>query len=314
MYAPVSVRTGESTQTAVSVDFLGSIVYMQFQDGQWGEWQTLEFTTRFTRRPAVVSRAEGRLDIMNVNNEGHVWIVSYDGSSWSEWTHLGYDITSELSATTWGEDRIDVFGKRGKTVMHKAWAGEAGWSQWEDLGDPFANYYYEPYAPPSSAPLAVSWRDGDNGVIEVLMVNKGGSHKTFRDGAWRDWTSIGASHEGYEFPDTASMVNGDAVDGRPFAHLVIRGTDTCVHYKTHNGTDWESWFYIFCEDRDSDTSGDYPTEFLPTYMVNSGEGKVEVVLQDLTGNFRKLQIVGSPSHDDSWDERNEKWESFGIPV
>ncbi|KAF2994387.1 hypothetical protein E8E13_002379 [Curvularia kusanoi] len=314
LVAPVSILTGASSHIAVSVDASsGHIVYQFFREGKWDDWQRLEFDTRFERRPAVVSRVEGGVDVAGVTAAGHVWLISYDGSQWSEWTDLGHDITSEVSATSWGPDRLDVFGKRGKTVMHRSWTAASGWTQdWEDLGNPWESYYTDNDL--SSAPLAVSWQEegAQTGVLDVFMTRQGSEHKTLRNNQWSDWTTMYASHEGYEFPDTQSLVKGDGVDGRPFAHLVSRGTSNCIHYNVHNGTNWGFWDYLWCYEGSRTT--DYPTQFMPTYLVNAGDGKVELVARDSEDNYIKLRIPGDGKEDLEWPGPKDLWENLGQPA
>lgn len=218
LVSPITIRTSASTQTAVSVNALnGRIVYMHFRDGTWGEWQELDFAAGFLRRPAVVSRAQGKIDVVNVDSDGYVWVVSYDGENWSDWTELGSEFTSDIAATSLGEDRIDVFGKRGLTVLHKQWTSDSGWAQdWEDLGDAFANTSPLNDESSASSPLVVSWRDAAGDTIIDVVINHGGSsHKLFSNGAWSEWTGMFASHEGVEFPDTQSIVRSDGADSRP---------------------------------------------------------------------------------------------------
>lgn len=313
LVAPITVSTSDTTQTAVSVDGVsGRIVYMHFRDGQWDDWQELEFAAQFLRRPAVISRAQYQLNVVNVDNEGHVWLVSYDGSTWSEWTELGADVTSDVAATTWSEDRIDVFAKKGNNVLHKYWTADANWCEgWEDLGDPYENYYQEPGSIASS-PLAVSWHDGDDGIIDVVINAGSSSHRLFKNGAWSEWKGMSASHEGLEFPDTQSVVRGDGVDGRPFAHLISRGTDNCLHYNAHNGTDWGFWNYLWCNRRETELDSSYPTEFLPTFIANGGSGIVELVMRDLDGSVLHMKLEGTL--DSSYQWSNDVWENLGQPA
>lgn len=313
LVSPITIRTSASTQTAVSINALnGRIVYMHFRDSTWGEWQELDFAAGFLRRPAVVSRAQGKIDVVNVDSDGYVWVVSYDGENWSDWTELGSEFTSDIAATSLGEDRIDVFGKRGLTVLHKQWTSNSGWAQdWEDLGDTFANTSPLNDESSASSPLVVSWRDAAGDTIIDVVINHGGSsHRLFSNGAWSEWTGMFASHEGVEFPDTQSIVRSDGADSRPLAHLVSRGTDDCIHYNVFNGTGWGSWTYLWCaRDADERSGNDYPTQFLPTFVADAGPGELEVVARNLAGSVLRLQIHGAPV--ERWS--NDDWEDLGKP-
>lgn len=298
------------------------MLYSHYHDGQWDNWQELEFAAQFRRRPAVVSRAHGRVDVFNVDNDAHLWLVSYDGSSWSEWTELGDGTNGDVAATTWGEDRVDVFAKYGDTtnapLRHKYWTAESGWaSEWEDLGMPFTSGWdsspQQTGPEHYSSPLAVSWCDTAGECKIDVVLNAGTtSHKLFQNGAWSDWTSgrLGASHEGAEFPDTQSIIRGDGLDGRPLAHLVSRGTDTCIHHIAHNGTDWVSWTYLWCETQEG--GSDYPSEYLPTFLASNDGANIEVFARDLEGNLHKYGFHGTPV-EWSYPDGNEKWENLGQP-
>lgn len=312
LVAPVVVTTSETTQTAFSVDAVsGHVVFMYFDNGHWdhGNWHELEMEccTRFLVRPAVVSRAERKIDVVNVDSEGKVLVVSYDGSLWSEWTELGTGFTGEMSATSWSEERIDVFGTSGNAVLHMYWESDSGWAEeWEDLGEAFSGSYRGDEG--KSSPLAVSWRtpEGDN-VIDVIVNGGSTMHRLFSNGAWGDWNIFYASHEGVEYPDTQSLVSGDGVDGRPFAHIISRGTDDCVHYNAFNGTSWGSWKYMWCAER---TPGEgYVTKFMPTIIVSGADGAVEVVARDKIGRLIRYEIHGTMQDGEMLS--NEDWEELG---
>ena len=311
LVAPISVATSDTTQTAVSVDAVsGRTVYMHFQDGQWGDWQELEFDAQFLRRPSVISRAQGRVDIVNVDSDSNVWIVSYDGSAWSTWTRIGSGISSGVVATSSDENRIDVFGRDESGVCHKQWTSDSGWTEeWEQLGTPIDRALNEEGA---RSPLAVSWRENEgDSVIDVVVQVQSMYHKTFRNNAWSEWMIISASHEGGEFVDTQSIVKGDGMEGRPFAHMVSRGTNDCIHYNTFNGTDWGLWNYLWCIEEFRSTEARWPTEFLPTFALGGAEGAIDLVMRDVEDEIHRMVVSGPISQDESWSYDN--WENFGKP-
>lgn len=305
-------RARNEKQTAVSVDAIsGRIVYMHYHDGQWEDWQELEFGAQFLRRPAVISRAQDRVDVLALDSEGHLWIVSYDGSSWSEWTELGADINGEVSATSWGENRIDVFANNWKSIMHKYWNEETGWAEnWDDLGDPGNGGPDQPGREPGS-PLAASWRNGDDGVIDVFVSQGSSRHKMFQSGQWSDWLIVSASHEGSEFAHTQSIVEGLGGENEPFAHIISRGTNDCIHYITHNGTDWGLWNYLWCNEDDLGDELLYPTEFMPTSMVIMENGNLELVVKSLLGDVLRLLLFTPVEDHRPW--KNEDWTNLGQP-
>lgn len=312
LVAPISVQTSDTTQTAVSVDaHSGRTVYMHFLNGAWGDWQELDFTAEFLRRPAVVSRAQGSVDIVNVASNGHIWAVSFDGEKWSAWSDLGTGFSSDAALTSWGADRMDIFCKQGKTVLHKSWTSTSGWAnEWTSLGDPFAGQWSIDTA---SSPLAVSWLEASGGVIDLVINSGGSSHKLFRNGAWSDWLGMYASHEGYEFPDTQSIARSDASPASaPFAHLLSRGTNNCIHHTSFNGTVWSFWRELWCNYYTGDGQGvDYPTQFLPTFTLGTGEGGLDLLARDLKGRVLKMSIQGDVSQDHQVS--NEDWEDLGVP-
>ena len=148
-------------------------------------------------------------------------------------------------------------------------------------------------------------------VIDVVINAGSSSHKIFQNGGWSDWIGMSASHEGLEFPDTQSIARGDGIDGRPFAHIISRGTDNCVHHIAHNGTGWGSWTYLWCESG-TVAEVDYPTEFLPTFVTSSVGGNVEVLVRDLGGSVFKYDFIGKPA-DWVYLDYNKKWENLGKP-
>ncbi|KAF2713383.1 hypothetical protein K504DRAFT_530374 [Pleomassaria siparia CBS 279.74] len=316
LVAPVTIATkDEVLRMAFSIDaYSGHIVYMFFADGHWKQdtWHELVTDFQFKARPTVVGRSTNKVDVFNIDTEGRAFTVSYDGSSWGEWIEIASGLVGDLSATSWDEDRIDVFGKYGNNnhILHGWWTPADGWTkEFEDLGDAASDYWQT--EPDTGSPLAVSWRTsaGDS-VIDVFMSEQSTYHKLYTNGVWVNWEIMSASHEGYEFPDTQSLVIGDLEpEGSPLAHLISRGTDNCIHYSQFNGTQWGSWDFLWCGDYTSED--EYPTQYMPTFAVKRSNGKVDFVATDLEGDFILYEAPKPPQPPDEVRWSNDNWEKLG---
>ena len=311
----------------------GGLVYMTFQDdgsdapGNWKEVAMPCSSGALIARPAVLSRTEGDIDIFTVTAEGRVLTISYSSSSdkWGDWKELGGRGTSEheVSATSWGPDRMDIFVTTGSGgdyieaghVLHKSWTIASGWSlDWESL---------DGIDTPSPARAVSYLTTSGDGVIDIVITefqkysseNYGGSpyHRLYSNGAWGDWTMMLASHEGYEFYDAQSIFLGDTtgLDGKPVAHLVSRGTWDCIGYTSFNGTDWDFWTSLWCAPAVGRTvENPYPTAGMALFAVKGeAPGTGHVLARNLEGEMMRLKIDGVV--DETVDWRSASWEVLG---
>jgi len=53
---------------------------------------------------------------------------------YSKWESLGGDLSSGISATSWGNNRIDAFAKGNDNELHHIFYNGNSWSKWERLG------------------------------------------------------------------------------------------------------------------------------------------------------------------------------------
>jgi hypothetical protein len=316
LVAPVAIEidSDEPLRMAFSIDaYSSNIVYMFFVDGHWehDNWHELAMDSHFFARPTVIGRSPNYFDVFNIDSEGRVFTVSYDGSSssWGSWTELGSGFYGDLSATSWDENRIDVFGKYrdNNHVLHGWWTPTDGWTKdFEDLGSAFS-WQYEGDVDTSS-PLTVSWRTPEgNTFIDVFMAGQSTYHNLYINGEWADWAIMSASHEGYEFSDTQSLVSGDIETGI-LAHLISRGTDDCIHYAQFNGTQWGFWQYLWCAEN---RGTQYVTEHMPTVTVEGEDGTVNFVTRDMEGKFIRYQAPKPPQPSDGPPWSNDNWELLG---
>jgi concanavalin A-like lectin/glucanase superfamily protein len=132
--------------------------------------------------PAVSSRGPNRLDVFACGQNGHLWIVKWNGQTWSKWEDLGSGrLTSSPAAVSWDEHRIDVFVRgHDDQLAHKHWTSTGGWSGWDSLGGRL-----------TSAPAVASW--GPN-RLDVFMRGHQGQlvHKRWSQPAgWGPWDDLG---------------------------------------------------------------------------------------------------------------------------
>jgi|GEM_PF-4664878 len=96
---------------------------------------------------SVISRGVGKLDIFIVRHGGEIWMKSFTGSSWTNWSNLGKAANGDgfytVSAVAAGNNRWDIFatvGGAGDQVWHKRFDGvvEYGWEGRGNVGNGWA--------------------------------------------------------------------------------------------------------------------------------------------------------------------------------
>jgi len=117
----------------------------------WGAWESRGVPPTGAVGPLVpVSWGPGRIDLFShsraARNPDHCWHDSWNGSSWqTAWDDRGappgtqglYEGT--LAATSWGPNRLDVFGVSDSGhVWHNSWNGSAWQTAWDDRDKPWA--------------------------------------------------------------------------------------------------------------------------------------------------------------------------------
>lgn len=302
LVAPVIVPTSNDTQMAFAIKApTGALVYTEYSDGAWKEDDWQELGSAFAWQPSAISVLDGSVDVFNIDINGDVLHKSYsDDSKWSEWETVGTGFTGEVSVTSSSPGRLDVLASTGSEIKHK-FLGSDGWSdEWTSLGMPDSASPFK--GDLQGWPLAVSWAEG---LMDVVVASEGFGtrHKKYQDGEWgAEWQGLLASHEGYEFANTQCLTKGGVES--PFAHLLSRGTDDCIHYTYFNGSDWASWTYMWCNRDYSRT--DYLTRNLSLSATDDGNGVLDIVARNTTGDLihygLQLPIDSQFSYQDiTWD-------------
>jgi hypothetical protein len=59
--------------------------------------------------------------------------MSWDGGGWNGWTSLGGQFSSGPAVSSWGPNRLDVFGRGlDNTLYTNSWSGST-WSGWRQV-------------------------------------------------------------------------------------------------------------------------------------------------------------------------------------
>ncbi|KAL8923248.1 MAG: hypothetical protein Q9172_003190 [Xanthocarpia lactea] len=120
----------------------GELMHQYYDGSQWqpsaGSLESLGGS--LAGSPSVVSWGENRLDIFGVTGSGEVAHLYWDGHQWSKWETFEnsygefFGTRIALAVTSWGENRLDIYGVASEYLLyHKYWDGSQ-WSDWEYLG------------------------------------------------------------------------------------------------------------------------------------------------------------------------------------
>jgi hypothetical protein len=133
---------------------------------------------------------------------------------------LGGSLTSAPAAASWGQGRLDVFGRgTDNGLWHRSWEGNA-WSGWESQGGGL-----------SSEPAVVAWGPGRldafaRGTDNALW------HRWWDGSAWRGWERA-----------DGSLKSGAAVASWSANRLDVfaQGPDDALWHRWWDGRSWSRW-------------------------------------------------------------------------
>jgi kumamolisin len=134
----------------------------------------------------------------------------------------GFGDALDISATSWGPDRLDVFVKGTDNALWHQFSNGGGWSGWESAGGVLA-----------SAPAAVSWGP-DRLDILAVGTDSGLWHQAWNGSAWVGWENLGGGLD--SGPCVVSW-------GPNRLDVFVVGTDRALWHKYWNGdgTVWSEW-------------------------------------------------------------------------
>lgn len=101
------------------------------------------------------------------------------GQGWSGWESLGGVLTSAPSASSWQNNRLDVFARGTDNALYHIWWDGRAWSNWEDLGGTL-----------TSAPTVSSRRPNH---LEVFARGTGDQlfRREWNGSRWTPWENLG---------------------------------------------------------------------------------------------------------------------------
>ena len=200
----------------------------------WSGWEKLGGV--LNSGPDVSSWADGRLDVFAIGEDNklrHKWYVQGQGWSKGPWERLGAPsgrtLTSDPSAVSWGDGRIDVFARASDSALwHRWYIRGRGWSGWEKLGGVL-----------DSGPGVSSWAAGRLDVF-ALGEDKKLRHKWYvRGQGWSKgpWENLGAPSGRTLTSDPSAVSWGD---GR--IDVFARASDSALWHRLYaRGQGWSGW-------------------------------------------------------------------------
>ena len=132
----------------------GSLLHYYWDGSQWSTWEDLgkpsaDVALASLGTVAATSWSTNRIDIVALGTDGAYYYKYWDGSQWqpsaTEFLSKGGDFKTSPEVVSWGENRLDIYGVRGKDSMlqHMTWYG-SGWypsdNTWETLGGPLRTF------------------------------------------------------------------------------------------------------------------------------------------------------------------------------
>ena len=294
-------------------------------------------------RPKAVSWGKDRTDIFAVGDRA-LYHKFWDGHSWqpaeTDWESVGWGLLNQpLAVTTWGVDRLDIFGITfDKQLCHKYWDGSS-WSPGDDsfeilasditfifgvaavswgpnridifgIGEEFQllHIYWDGSQWSKiedfegtfiTLPTVISW--GEN-RLDVFIVDADGElyHKYWDGYQWSGYENLG--HLGHEESGRLEISSQVAATswGENRLDIVAMDEDNRYFYKYWSGSQWYP-----------SVKGWYPKQGdfqSPPSIVSWGENRLDIFGVDTQDQLAHQTWYGS-----GWYPEVDKWEQLGGP-
>ena len=195
----------------------------------------LNLADSLNTRSVVGRNQDGRLEVFARGTDNGLWHI-YElapNGSWSGWTSLGGEITSDPCVVSNADGRLEIFARGTDNALWHIWqtAPSDGWSDWASLWGE---------SKITSDPCVVSNADGR---LEIFAHGTDGAlwhfWQTAPNNGWSGWASLGGDTQGSSL--TTRPVVGRNQDGR--LEVFARGTDNVlwhIYELAPNGS-WSGW-------------------------------------------------------------------------
>jgi GH43 family beta-xylosidase len=213
---PVIASRGDGSIDLMMTGPSGSLYRRPFDDGVWGEWDSVGGAT--TSTPAATWIA-GTLHVFVRGTDGALWHRWFTGSAWSNWESLGGSIIGSPTIVSMAPGRLDVFAQGTDGALWHRWFTGSAWSNWESLGGSIIG-----------SPTIVSMAPGR---LDVFAQGTDGAlwHRWFSDG-WATWEPLGGLLVGG--PGAVSDSSGDL-------DVFVQGTDGAMWHRGFASAGWAGW-------------------------------------------------------------------------
>ncbi len=149
-------------------------------------WSVFDLDFQSYADVTLTSCAPGRLDVIAVGTNGHLYHRSRTGTTWAAWEDVGTTNSTwaKPAADSWGANRIDVVVVGSDSSLYHKWYDGTSWSPagpgtWDAVGGKLAT----PVAPVLVAPQP-NWLE-----VFVKGTDAGWYTNSWNGSKWEGWTS-----------------------------------------------------------------------------------------------------------------------------
>jgi hypothetical protein len=188
--SPAMVTSSNNTLSIYYKDSSGALAQIWNAGYGWSSPYGLGGPTSstFSGDPAGAALSYGREMVAVTGTDGQIYYRWYNGSAWSAWTSITAS-SSDPGLASQGPDSANLFYMDSSGALEmRSWTSSGGWGSATSLGGPTGGTF-------TGSPAAISWGMGHL-TIAVRGTDNALWIRTYADGAWGSWTSLGETLTG----------------------------------------------------------------------------------------------------------------------